>query len=298
MNRFSIRLNKINLVYLLLILALNLNFIFLISYFTNHNSDIEYDSKSLSESVNLAKKNNKFLFCMILTTPKGFKTEKSQIVLNIWASKCDNFKFVALLPDETTSSVNQVDNKTRETLEFNRNSIFLKPEGLVADLYKNLTNKVYLAFKQIYKEFNDYDWYLKADDDTFIHMDNLREFLLNKNPREPVTYGHEFKLFVRYGYHSGGAGYLLSNEALTRFGSRLNTSLELCPNSGIEDIDVATCLRDLGVYPEKTVDELERERFSPLNIMNMYTGYKAEWLANYSTYLYKKVKFLFFFKFI
>ena len=40
------------------------------------------------------------------------------------------------------------------------------------------------------------DWFLKADDDTYTIVENLRLLLLNKNSSEPVFFGHKFKPFV------------------------------------------------------------------------------------------------------
>ena len=36
------------------------------------------------------------------------------------------------------------------------------------------------------------------------------------------------------GYHSGGAGYLLSKESLSRLGKKLNEDFKFCPDSGVE----------------------------------------------------------------
>ena len=69
----------------------------------------------------------------------------------------------------------------------------------------------------LYNEYNDFDWYLKADEDTFIFIDNLRQFVADKNASLPVTYGYDFKLKVEQGYHSGGAGYLLSLKLKSNF---------------------------------------------------------------------------------
>jgi len=41
-----------------------------------------------------------------------------------------------------------------------------------------------------------------------------RYFLQDKDPSSPVYYGRHFKPYVKNGYMSGGAGYVLSKEAL------------------------------------------------------------------------------------
>ncbi len=79
-----------------------------------------------------------------------------------------------------------------------------------------------------YINHRNYDWYLKADDDTFIFNDNLRLFLADKNQNDPVTFGHHLK--GHGGYLSGGAGYVLSKESLQRLGSKLITNQKYCPN--------------------------------------------------------------------
>lgn len=216
------------------------------------------------------------IFCMILTTPNGYKDEKAQTILNVWASKCDNFKFITIIPDSL---------KSNKSLE----SFLLHPDGLHNDEYSKLTDKVLLSFRNIYKKFNGYDWYLKADDDTYIHVENLREFLKDKDPKQPVTYGYDFKLLVDHGYHSGGAGYLLSNEALNRLGSSLDKNVSFCTNTGTEDVDVARCLRRVGVYPNKSIDELGRERFNSLDLKTVYTGSVPDWLYDYAANPYRKV---------
>ena len=88
--------------------------------------------------------------------------------------------------------------------------------------------------KHLYNKYNDYDWYLKADDDTFIFVENLLAFVSDKNSSQPVTYGYDFKVIVDHGYHSGGGSYLFSQEALNRLGAQLNNNYNFCPNTGTE----------------------------------------------------------------
>ena len=83
----------------------------------------------------------------------------------------------------------------------------------------HLTAKTMRAFDYIYENhFDDADWFLKADDDTYVILENLRYLLSEYSPNDPIYFGYPFKVLVRQGYFSGGAGYVLSREALKRFG--------------------------------------------------------------------------------
>ena len=71
----------------------------------------------------------------------------------------------------------------------------------------HLTDKTMAAFDYVYKHHvTDYDWFLKADDDTYVIVENLKYFLSSQDPDKPVFFGHHFKKFVDHGYFSGGAG--------------------------------------------------------------------------------------------
>lgn len=64
---------------------------------------------------------------------------------------------------------------------------------------------------------DDADWCFKADDDTYIVVENLRFMLYPYSTHYPLYFGFKFKEYVEQGYMSGGAGYVLSKEALRRF---------------------------------------------------------------------------------
>lgn len=243
-----------------------------------------FESYNFSNSTTLPHK--KSIFCLLLTSKNNFLT-KSKILYDVWAKNCDNLKFLSLLPDELLR------NKSNE-LSLDKWYIenWLQPPGLVEDSYDKLTSKMYLSLRHVYKIHPDYDWYLKADDDTFVFIDNLRKFLSDKNYSDPVTYGYDFKVIVNNGYHSGGASYVLSKEAFNRIGSKLNENFDFCPNSGVEDVDVAKCLRSLGVNPKPSIDDEGRERFHPLSLNDHFSGNFPEWLKQYAKNPLKKV-FLF-----
>lgn len=57
-----------------------------------------------------------------------------------------------------------------------------------------MTDKVYAAIRYVHSRFNNYEWYLIVDDDAYINMDNMMQFLKFKNSSALVTYGHDFKM--------------------------------------------------------------------------------------------------------
>jgi glycoprotein-N-acetylgalactosamine 3-beta-galactosyltransferase len=120
--------------------------------------------------------------------------------------------------------------------------------------------------------------------DTFINIENLKEFLNSKDPRYPTTFGYDSKTLVEGGYHSGGAGYVLSHEALRRLGDQLAMNLSFCEHYKFEDVDVQKCLRKLQVFPSKSIDELGRERFHMIGLKDSFLGRfmkgQAEWAAH------------------
>ena len=219
------------------------------------------------------------IFCLILTTKKNLNS-KALIVHETWANKCDNHTFISI-----------IDNSNTKRKEIKHKNLFYvtQPKNFIEDTYKNLTDKILLSFQDVYENHNDYDWYLKADDDTFIFMDNLHDFLKDKNRNLPVTYGHNFKVKIEGGFQSGGAGYLVSNEAFKRISLSLKKDKDFCSKkSGIEDIEVRLCLKKLKVELGESVDHLNRERFHPTNF-NAHFLDPPIWLNEYSKHPPQKV---------
>ncbi|CAF0938788.1 unnamed protein product [Brachionus calyciflorus] len=201
------------------------------------------------------------------------------MVHDTWARRCTNYKFILKIPPNLVVKNNQV---YYNDIDVGIQSENILDPGIFNDTYRKLTDKVYKTLVYLVEKDNNYDWYLKADDDTYIFVDNLRKFLNDKNSSEPVTYGFDLNRIVEKGYHSGGAGYIMSKEALTRIGTRLSKNYKSCPNRGFEDVDVAACFRLVKVYPQSSRDYLGKERFHPLPIRNHYYGWFPKWFIKFS----------------
>ena len=131
--------------------------------------------------------------------------------------------------------------------------------------------------------FYDADWFLKADDDTYVILENLRYFLSGENYSQPIYFGQRFKPYVKQGYASGGGGYVLSKEALRRYGTMgFNNSAVCREDKGAEDIEMGKCLQNLGVHLKPSLDALGRTRFHCFPPERFINGLVPKWYHSYN----------------
>lgn len=94
-------------------------------------------------------------------------------VKNTWGSHCDKLMFMSTEQDESLGAI-KLD---------------------VEDGRDGLWDKVKMGFKYVYdKHFDDFDWFVKADDDTFMIIENLKDMLSEYDTREPIHFGHHYKM--------------------------------------------------------------------------------------------------------
>ncbi|XP_057381630.1 glycoprotein-N-acetylgalactosamine 3-beta-galactosyltransferase 1-like [Daphnia carinata] len=183
------------------------------------------------------------VLCWILTSPDNHKT-KALAVKETWGKRCNVLLFMSSAADPSLPSVqlpvregrNQLWGKTRE------------------------------AFRHIWNHYRDEaDWFLKADDDTYVVVENLRYFLSPYNTSKALWFGHKYKAIVETGYFSGGAGYVLSKEATRRFVEEGYFNALACrhDHEGAEDAEMGKCMQNLNVSAMDTRDSKGRGRFFP-----------------------------------
>merc|ERR1712226_226942 len=178
-----------------------------------HDFDHHHDEDVVAQD--LLKKVK--VLCWVMTSPSNIKS-KAQHVKATWGKRCNKLLFMSSKPDSSLPAVGLNIEEGRE----------------------NLWGKTKEAFKYVYENhYNEYDWFLKADDDTYVIMENLRNLLQDFDSSENIYLGHRFKPYVRQGYMSGGAGYVLSKTSLKTFVTKAMPDGEKCryDAGGAEDMD-------------------------------------------------------------
>lgn len=195
------------------------------------------------------------ILCFITTSPK-FHGQKAIHVTETWGKHCDK-----ILLSSTKTDVN------------------LGAIGFdVPDSHDFLWGKVKLMLKHIHDNYIDeYDWFFKGDDDTFLIVENLRFLLAAYAPDEPIFFGYKANTTDHLrGYMVGGSGYVMSRKTVRIFVEKVltnpeffhkdNASHELChieSDARNEDWEIALCLDPYNVYAGDSRDLLKRIRFFP-----------------------------------
>lgn len=180
------------------------------------------------------------VLCWVMTGPNNLET-KARHVKNTWTRHCNIVVFMSSVEDPDFPTVGLGTKEGRDQLYW----------------------KTIRAFHYAYEHhINEADWFLKADDDTYVIVDNLRWVLGNHTPDEPIYFGRRFKPYTKQGYMSGGAGYVLSKEALRRFVEGFKT--KVCSHTtSVEDLAMGQCMEKVGVLAGDSRDGLQRETFHP-----------------------------------
>ncbi|XP_029452846.1 glycoprotein-N-acetylgalactosamine 3-beta-galactosyltransferase 1-like [Rhinatrema bivittatum] len=176
-----------------------------------------------------------------MTKPENLE-RKAKHLKNTWTQHCNVALFMSSVTDKNFPTIGLDTKEGRDQLYW----------------------KTIKAFHYVYEHYlEEADWFMKADDDTFVVLDNLRWMLSNYTPDQPIYFGKQFILpILKQGYMSGGAGYVLSKEALRRFVDGF--SRKVCTYSFFEDLALGQCMEQIGVKTGDSRDTKGRETFHAL----------------------------------
>ncbi|XP_070566064.1 glycoprotein-N-acetylgalactosamine 3-beta-galactosyltransferase 1-like [Ptychodera flava] len=187
------------------------------------------------------------ILCFIPTTPDN--GERLTAVRETWGKRVDKMLFLS-------SETNQ--NQTIISLNVTEGRHFL-------------WGKVKAAFKYIYKHhINDADWFMKADDDTYVIVENLRKMLERENTTQLMLFGDRVKNpnNLNVTHADGGAGYVISKATLRKLVEVGLKNASLCSQreQGNEDVTMSRCLERLGVPHRDSRDDHGKHRFFRISV--------------------------------
>ncbi|XP_050693906.1 glycoprotein-N-acetylgalactosamine 3-beta-galactosyltransferase 1-like [Eriocheir sinensis] len=223
------------------------------------------------------------VLCLVLTYPGQHRSRALPVHLT-WARRCSQVYFIT---NNATSHKEEEEEEEEEDEERKKRKRRRKEEEeeavrtlpfLFADDAdegkSGLWEKTKFAFSHAHRNhLEDFEWFLKADDDTYVIMENLRYFLHDKDPELPHYFGSHFTPYAPKGYMSGGAGYVLSRGALKAFQRQTDSDSNNINNNNNnnnsntiyteEDVEMGGVLARAGVYPGDSRDQNGLPRFFP-----------------------------------
>ncbi|KAK1163130.1 C1GALT1-specific chaperone 1 [Acipenser oxyrinchus oxyrinchus] len=182
------------------------------------------------------------VYCAILVQPRELSYWAA--VKETWSKHCDKAEFYS---PENVKVFHSVSLDTKDKWLMLRN-----------------------ALKHAYTNGKGYSWYFVALPSTFAIIENLKFFLLNKDPGQPFYIGHTVKSGeLEYAELEGGL--VLSVEALRRLVGVFSDSVK-CPEQGsvlwklTEEKELAVCLKYTGVFAENAEDSEGKEIFNTKSV--------------------------------
>ncbi|CAG2106393.1 unnamed protein product [Medioppia subpectinata] len=179
------------------------------------------------------------ILCLITTSPKNHAT-KAVAIRDTWGKKCTMLHFVS---SELEAGLPVIATKCKKD---NHDYVWCKnTQGLI-------------EANRMYNE--SYDWLLKADDDTYVVMENLVHFVAHYNASDPIWFGQPFNAPPKYHkvqYFTGGPGIIFSGEAIKRLIKSFEIRRKFCDadkEEGPDDVYFSVCLRASGVLAGDTRD--------------------------------------------
>ncbi|XP_064081538.1 glycoprotein-N-acetylgalactosamine 3-beta-galactosyltransferase 1-like [Macrobrachium nipponense] len=204
------------------------------------------------------------VLCWILTSPSTHD-KKAKHVKATWGKRCNKLIFMSSSNDSVLGAIDIGAGDGRDVL----------------------WGKTKKAYKYVYDHhLNEYDWFFKGDDDTYVLMENMRYMLAAYDPTFPIYFGSRFKKFSKQGYMSGGGGYVLSRAAVKKFIEDALPNKLKCKedDTGAEDAEMGKCLDNIGVLAGDSRDSLGRGRFFPFTPATHLMGGVPDWYLDYVYY--------------
>ncbi|KJH42543.1 hypothetical protein DICVIV_11466 [Dictyocaulus viviparus] len=203
---------------------------------------VQHIGVRVSESAQRLPKQGRLL-CFVITSPKFYAT-RTLAVNETWLPRCDHGQFFSKIEMDPTMPHSTVLRK-------------------IPDDYKFLFQKTLTSFHYAFTEISDkFDWYFKADDDTYVVMEHMYKYLATLDPSKPYYLGYMLKPHLYPYSNDGGSSFVLSRAAVKIFLEKALFDRAICPVDKNEDRGINKCLRNIGIFPHDTRTHEGQHRFN------------------------------------
>ncbi|KAF1782346.1 Fringe-like [Phytophthora cactorum] len=223
---------------------------------------------------------SRYALDLIKVTPELHHKTRAQSVAETWGQRCDKLMFFSNTTDTIVVAAGTDREQRYEVIKMD----------VIAD-HNHLWQKHKATLRYVHEHFrHDYDWFYKADDDAYVIMENLRQYLrrpeiMQTYKRERMQMGHRFNLtqdlvsyyivddslesiwrsrWERWVFNSGGPGYVMNRLYMDKIVSILpdwtclsDRHSEMLP----DDASISFCMMWHDVFPWDTRDHQGRERW-------------------------------------
>ncbi len=175
-------------------------YIFILFYFIGFIWTILPTVNETNENNNIDEEQPLQIFCFVLSANDRHLTS-SPAIIHSWGKRCDRFYFVTRL--QNTSVELMMLEKFENITDVTSTSI----NRLTLDVLSYLRNEQLAA---------PYQWFLRANDDSYVVVPNLRR-LVKRLDRQPLVYtGDVEQMYEKYHFLSTGSVMLFNRKALDR----------------------------------------------------------------------------------
>ncbi|CAF3380232.1 unnamed protein product [Rotaria socialis] len=198
---------------------------------------------------NFEETKSPLIFCFVTSANDRHLTSARAIAYS-WGKRCDRFYFIARLQN---TSINLM------ILEYFEN---------ITDItVTTITQKTFdvLAYLETTNSFKSYNWFLRASDDSFVIIPNLRQLVRQLNDKHhnyPLAYvGDVEQMFDKYQIATTGSVMLFNRRALYR----LTYSDDLSDDEQELEFEREQCFKNM-IYDHEFVRcmEISRIKINPM----------------------------------
>ncbi len=200
------------------------------------------------------------LFCTVYTYTN--KTYNTDVISETWGKKCDGLLYASDVSNAESGHMH-MPSLSRHGFE-----------------YSSMVQRMRAIFAYLYDNFlDDYDFFHFSGDDTYLLIENMKEFLASDKVKEWEEVPDQYfiggfwmnwpmmKIPKGEFYFGGGSGYTLSRKALK---AHVEGPLQVCDlktDNGMEDFYFSSCVRRyLTQKYFDTRDEFGAHRYHQVNI--------------------------------